>query len=97
MDVIVTIAIYLLVVNILALSLMGIDKLKAKTGSFRIPEANLFLVAIIGGTPGAIIGMHLFRHKTKHWYFLYGLPAILIVQLVLVFLMTRVFFRFTIL
>lgn len=97
MDVIITLVIYLLIVNIIALSLMGIDKLKAKRGSFRIPEANLFLMAIIGGAPGAIIGMHLFRHKTKHWYFLYGLPAILIIQILLIIFLANSFFTFKIL
>ena len=49
--------------------------------AFRIPEATLFAIAIIGGSLGSIIGMFLFKHKTKHWYFKFGLPLILILQL----------------
>ncbi len=60
---------------------MGIDKRKAKKGSFRIPEATLFSIAIIGGSIGSILGMFLFRHKTKHWYFVIGLPVIFVLQL----------------
>lgn len=60
---------------------MGIDKRKAKKGSFRIPEATLFSIAIIGGSIGSILGMFLFRHKTKHWYFVIGLPVIFALQL----------------
>lgn len=97
MDVIITFAIYFAFVNICSFAVMGIDKLKAKVGAFRIPEASIFLLAIIGGAPGAIVGMHLFRHKTKHWYFLYGLPAILIIQIVLVLFLGNSFFSFKIL
>lgn len=63
---------------------MGIDKEKAKRGSWRIPEKTLFLLAIIGGSIGSIIGMQVFRHKTKHWYFVWGMPAILVLQIVVV-------------
>ena len=75
---------YLIVVNIAGFAAMGIDKRRAKKSAYRIPEANLFLLAIIGGSIGSILGMHLFHHKTRHLYFLYGLPAILIVQLLIV-------------
>ena len=75
---------YLIVVNIAGFAAMGIDKRCAKKRAYRIPEANLFLLAIIGGSIGSILGMHLFHHKTRHLYFLYGLPAILIVQLLIV-------------
>ena len=74
---------YLLLVNLIAFSLMGIDKRKARTGAWRIPEKTLFLSAILGGSIGAIIGMQLFRHKTKHQSFVIGMPAILIVQILL--------------
>lgn len=77
------IVIYLIVINILGFAMMGIDKKKAQKRSFRIPEAALFIIALIGGTPGLIAGMYFFRHKTRHWYFVYGLPAILIVQVLL--------------
>ena len=72
---------WLLAVNGAAIALMGVDKYRAGKAKWRIPEKTLFLPAVLGGTPGAIAGMYLFRHKTKHWYFRYGLPALLAVQL----------------
>ena len=72
---------WLLAVNGTAFLMMGADKRRARRERWRIPEKTLFLPALLGGTPGAIAGMHLFRHKTKHWYFRYGLPALLLVQL----------------
>ncbi len=62
---------------------MGIDKRRARKKAFRIPEATLFAIAVIGGSVGSILGMFIFRHKTRHWYFKFGLPAILIAQLIL--------------
>lgn len=59
---------------------MGIDKRRAVKHAWRIPEKTLFLTAILGGSAGSIIGMQFFRHKTKHWYFRYGMPAILLAQ-----------------
>ncbi|MBP5282479.1 MAG: DUF1294 domain-containing protein [Lachnospiraceae bacterium] len=73
---------YLVLMNVIAFALMGADKHKAKTGAWRVPEKTLFLSAILGGSIGAIAGMQVFRHKTKHWYFQYGMPAILILQIV---------------
>ena len=64
--------------------LMGIDKSRAKRQAWRIPEKTLFMCAILGGSFGTMVGMNTFRHKTKHWYFKYGLPAILAVQVILV-------------
>lgn len=72
---------YLLIANLLGLILMGVDKRKAKKGRWRIPEAMLFLVAALGGSLGIILGMYLFRHKTKHRSFTIGMPMILIVQI----------------
>lgn len=77
------IIIYLAVINIVAYAMMGIDKRKAQKKEWRISEAALFLSAILGGSIGAIAGMQRFRHKTKHWYFKFGMPAILIVQIAL--------------
>ncbi len=77
------IAVYLLAMNLIAFLLMASDKKKAKSGAWRVPEKVLFLSAILGGSIGAIVGMQVFRHKTKHWYFKYGMPAILILQIVL--------------
>ena len=79
--VIIMVVVYLLIMNVIAFALMGIDKGKAKKGAWRISEKGLFLPAILGGSIGAIAGMQVFRHKTKHWYFKYGMPAILILQL----------------
>lgn len=72
---------YWMIINIVAFILMGIDKKKARTGAWRIPEKTLFLSAILGGSIGSICGMQLFRHKTKHKSFVIGMPAILVVQL----------------
>ena len=78
---------YLSAVNILTFAAYGIDKRKAvrnrhknKRLSRRIPEASLLLLAILGGSPAALLSMHLFRHKTLHKKFRYGVPAILILQ-----------------
>lgn len=67
--------------NLAAFAAMGVDKRRAKRGAWRIPERTLFLLALFGGSIGAIAGMWLFRHKTRHWYFVVGMPAILILQI----------------
>ncbi len=70
---------YLALVNLWAFALMGIDKRKAKKkGARRIRERTLFLSALLGGGLGACLGMWVFRHKTKHWYFVVGMPLITI-------------------
>ena len=74
---------YLVIVNIAGLAVMGIDKAKAIKGAWRIPEKTLFLFSLIGGSIGTWAGMYLFHHKTKHWYFVIGMPAILIIQFVI--------------
>ena len=79
--------IYFIIINIVGFALMGIDKRKAIKRTFRIPEATLFIVALIGGSIGSILGMQVFRHKTRHWYFAFGMPAILVVQIVLLVLL----------
>lgn len=84
MSVFQAIGIYLAIINIIGFIIMGIDKRRAKKRSFRVPEATLFLIAAIGGTIGSIIGMYTFRHKTLKWYFVYGMPAILLVQVIIV-------------
>ena len=81
MGVILVLLCYAFLVNLLGFYAMYSDKLRAKKRAFRIPEATLFAIAIIGGSIGCIWGMHTFHHKTKHWYFLYGMPAILILQI----------------
>ncbi len=82
--------IYLIFMNLLAFLLMGLDKSKARRNQWRIPEKTLFLSAILGGSIGAILGMQVFRHKTKHASFRIGMPCILIVQLGLaVYILSR--------
>lgn len=78
--------IYLIGINLAGFIIMGVDKKRAIRGAWRISEASLFFTAILGGSLGCILGMQHFRHKTKHWYFKYGMPAILIVQ-ILVFVL----------
>lgn len=75
--------IYLIFMNLLAFLLMGLDKSKARRNQWRIPEKTLFLSAILGGSIGAILGMQVFRHKTKHASFRIGMPCILVLQLAL--------------
>ena len=89
MNSIIFLAAYLVTVNVIGFALMGIDKHKARVGALRIPEGTLFVVAIIGGSIGSIIGMYTFHHKTRHWYFVYGMPLILALQLLAVFLLWR--------
>ena len=76
--------IYLVIINLIAFLLMAMDKSRARKHQWRIPEKTLFLSAILGGSIGAIAGMYTFHHKTKHWYFVIGMPAILIVQIALI-------------
>ena len=73
-------AIYLGIINLVGLYVMWADKRKAKKDQWRIPEKALFLVALLGGCLGTTLGMYWFRHKTKHWYFKYGMPAILVIE-----------------
>lgn len=75
--------IYLLIINVIAFALMGIDKKRAIRHAYRIPEKTLFLSALLGGSVGAILGMQYFRHKTKHLSFQLGMPGILLVQIIL--------------
>lgn len=87
MSVVSYIAIYFVIMNLIGFAIMGIDKRKAIKRAWRIPESTLFVIAIIGGSIGTTIGMHVFHHKTRHWYFLYGMPAILLLQIALIVLL----------
>ena len=87
MSVITVLIFYYLLVNLLGFYAMYTDKLRAKKRAFRVPEATLFAIAIIGGSIGCILGMYTFRHKTKHWHFVYGMPIILILQIVSIVLL----------
>ena len=81
---------YLLGINLLTFLVYGLDKRKARRGKWRVPEATLLLLAVFGGSVGALLGMSVFRHKTKHKKFLIGLPLILIAQVALaVFILTK--------
>ena len=73
--------IYLAVINLIGYAIMGIDKRKSKRQSYRISEKTLFIVAFLGGSIGVKMGMELFRHKTHHKKFVYGIPAIIVLQL----------------
>jgi len=74
--------VYLLIINAIGFILMLVDKIKAKKNLWRIPEATLFLTAVIGGSVGSLLGMHIFRHKTKHIKFIVGMPLILAAQII---------------
>ncbi|UPM52655.1 DUF1294 domain-containing protein [Gottfriedia acidiceleris] len=76
---------YLVIVNIVSFAIMGIDKSRAKRKAWRIPERILFLLAIIGGSIGSILGMYYFKHKTKHPTFVFGYWIILFIQFVIYF------------
>ena len=75
--------IVLAAVNLFTFILYGVDKLKAKRGAWRIPEATLLLAAALGGSLGALLGMELFRHKTKHWQFKILVPLFLVLHIAL--------------
>ena len=72
---------YLLAINLLAFLIYGLDKWKAKREKWRVPEKTLFLLALLGGSVGALAGMRAFHHKTRKWYFRFGIPAILSLQI----------------
>lgn len=76
-----TIAAYLIFLNLVGFLIMGEDKRRAKMHRWRISERMLFLVSILGGSIGTWAGMYVFRHKTRHWYFVIGMPLILILQI----------------
>lgn len=75
--------IYLIFINLIGFFAMFLDKQKAKRSAWRIPEKTLFLFALLGGSLGTTLGMHCFHHKTRHWYFRFGMPLILILQIIL--------------
>ena len=83
MDVVTLLITYVVIINLIGFLVMGMDKRRARKHAFRIPEASLFTIALIGGSIGSIIGMRYFHHKTRHWYFVYGMPFILILQIAL--------------
>ena len=76
-------AYYLLAINVVTFIVYGIDKYKAKKAKWRIPEATLLLLAVLGGSIGAWMGMKVWHHKTMHKKFKYAIPAILLIQIAL--------------
>lgn len=73
--------VWLICINFAGFSAMGIDKYRAKKNAWRIRERTLFLLALLGGSIGSVTGMYLFHHKTRHWYFKFGMPVILLLQI----------------
>ena len=72
-------------INIIGFVLVALDKHKARKHLWRIPEKYFFFIAVIGGSIGVYISMLLFRHKTRHWYFMLGIPMILALQMLLAY------------
>lgn len=85
----VVVVFWLAAANLLGLILMGADKNRARRGAWRIPEKTFFLLAVLGGSVGCWLGMYLFHHKTRHWYFVVGMPLILIAQILILFWMKK--------
>lgn len=73
-------ALWVALVSVILFCMMGADKRFARRGERRIPEARLFFVAFLGGAPGGWLGMRVFHHKTRHWYFAVGFPLIAVAQ-----------------
>ena len=84
-----TIIYILICINVVTFLVYGIDKWKAKQGSWRISEATLLLLAVIGGSIGALLGMQVWHHKTMHLKFKYGLPLILLAQIALIYFINK--------
>ena len=83
-------AVYLAAINLATFIVYGADKRRARKGTWRVPEKMLFLLPLLGGSAGALLGMRVFHHKTRHWYFVWGIPAILLAQIALaVWLLTK--------
>lgn len=74
-------AAYLVLMNLVTFWVYGADKRRARRGRWRVPEKTLFLLPLLGGSIGALAGMRVFHHKTRHWYFRWGIPAICLLQL----------------
>ena len=77
--------IYVIIINVVTFFIYGLDKSRAKAGQWRIPEAQLIFLAVIGGSVGALAGMKVFHHKTRKPKFKIGVPVILIIQLIIYF------------
>lgn len=84
------IAVYLIIINLTAFIMYGADKQKAVRHKWRIPERVLIGIAVFGGSVGALLGMKVFHHKTKHMKFVIGVPVIIIIQVIAAVLVLRV-------
>lgn len=82
---------YFVIINVVSFITMYIDKKRAETHKWRIPEARLFILAAMFGSIGSLAGMRIFRHKTKHLKFVIGIPCILIIQIIIGYLAIRYF------
>ena len=82
--------IYLVIINLIAFLTFGADKRRARRDRRRVRESPLFLLAVLGGSAGALLGMYGLRDKTRHWYFCVGIPAILILQIALPILISHI-------
>lgn len=76
--------VWLAAMNLLNFFLMGFDKRRAQNGGWRVRESSFFVVALIGGAVGGWLGMYTFHHKTKHWYFKYGMPFLILLYILAV-------------
>jgi uncharacterized membrane protein YsdA (DUF1294 family) len=76
---------YLIAINAFAIFVMYSDKKKARKGYWRVPEEKLFIIALLFGSAGILAGMKLFRHKTRHFKFVYGIPVIFVIQIFILF------------
>ena len=76
--------VYLILINLIGFAAMALDKRRAIRHKWRIPERTLFLIALLFGSIGVLTGMYVFRHKTRHWYFAWGFPAIALAEAALV-------------
>lgn len=79
------VSLFLAAMSLVLFVTMGADKRRAKKGARRVPEKTLFLLALLGGAVGGVLGMRVFHHKTKHWYFAWGFPLLALLQLALCF------------
>jgi len=80
-----------MIINLIGFFIMYIDKKKAIKNAYRIPEKNLFFICVIGGSLGILLGMYRFHHKTKHNKFVYGVPILLVVNIIIIFNIIRMF------
>lgn len=80
-----------MIINLIGFFIMYIDKKKAIKNAYRIPEKNLFFICVIGGSLGILLGMYRFHHKTKHNKFVYGVPILLVANIIIIFNIIRIF------